>query len=145
MFTIGVFGIITDEKERVLLCHRRDFDLWNLPGGRVEAGESPWSALVREIEEETCLRVVPAHLSGVYSKPDRNEIVLSFSCLVTGGSIHLTDEADQIEYFELERIPSNTSPKQIERIKDYFADRGKTYYRVQTGPSAVDFINEGQM
>ena len=26
MFTIGVFGIITDEKDRVLLCHRRDFD-----------------------------------------------------------------------------------------------------------------------
>ena len=48
MFTIGVFGIITDERDRVLLCHRRDFDLWNLPGGRVEAGESPWSALVRE-------------------------------------------------------------------------------------------------
>ncbi len=26
MFTIGVFGIITDDKDRVLLCHRRDFD-----------------------------------------------------------------------------------------------------------------------
>ena len=70
MFTIGAFGIITDEKDRVLLCHRRAFDLWNLPGGRVEVGESPWSALVREIEEETCLKVVPVHLSGVYSKTE---------------------------------------------------------------------------
>ena len=101
MFTIGVFGIITDDKDRVLLCHRRDFDLWNLPGGGVEAGESPWAALVREIEEETGLNAVPIHLSGVYSKPDKNEIVLSFFCQVTGGAIQLTDEADQIEYFHL--------------------------------------------
>ena len=130
--TIGVFGIITDERDRVLLYHRRDFDLWNLPGGRVEAGESPWSALVREVEEETCLKVVPVHLSGVYSKTDRNEVVLSFYCQVTGGSAHLTDEADKIKYFELERIPGNTVPKQIERIKDFFADKAKTYCKVQT-------------
>ncbi len=85
------------ERDRVLLCHRRDFDLWNLPGGRVEAGESP-----------------------------------SFFCQVTGGSAHLTDEADKIKYFELERIPGNTVPKQIERIKDFFADKAKTYCKVQT-------------
>ena len=51
MFTIGVFGIMTDNEGRVLFCHRRDYDLWNLPGGGVEAGESPWEALVREIKE----------------------------------------------------------------------------------------------
>ena len=141
MFTIGVFGIITDDKDRVLLCHRRDFDLWNLPGGGVEAGESPWAALVREIEEETGLNAVPVHLSGVYSKTDKSEIVLSFFCQVTGGTIQLTDEADQIEYFHLDRIPSNTSPKQVERVKDYFADKTRTYYKVQTGPSAIDLVN----
>ena len=108
VFTIGVFGIITDDKDRVLLCHRRDFDLWNLPGGGVEAGESPWAALVREIEEETGLNAVPVHLSGVYSKPDKNEIVLSFFCRVTGGTVQLTDEADQIEYFHLDRTAHNS-------------------------------------
>jgi 8-oxo-dGTP pyrophosphatase MutT (NUDIX family) len=51
MFTIGVFGMITDNEGRVLFCHRRDYDLWNLPGGGVEAGERPWEALVREIKE----------------------------------------------------------------------------------------------
>lgn len=145
MFTIGVFGIITDNKDRVLLCHRRDYDLWNLPGGGVEAGESPWDALVREIKEETGLTAKPIQLTGVYSKPDKNEIVLSFVCEITGGKIMLTDEADKIEYFEIDQIPKNTSPKQVERIKEYFSDKSKTYFHNQTGPSSIDLINEGKM
>ena len=142
MFTIGVFGIITDNEERVLLCHRRDHDLWNLPGGGVEAGESPWDALVREIKEETGLEAKPAHLTGVYSKPDKNEIVLSFACQITGGEITLNDEADKIEYFEVGQIPKNTSPKQVERIKEYFSDKSKTRFRIQTGPSSIDLIKQ---
>ena len=145
MFTIGVFGIITDNEGRVLLCHRRDYDLWNLPGGGVEAGESPWDALVREIKEETGLEAKPDHLTGVYSKPDKNEIVLSFTCQVTGGKITLNDEADKIEYFEVGQIPKNTSPKQVERIKEHFSDKSKTYFRIQTGPSSIDLIKEGKM
>lgn len=145
MFKIGVFGIITDSQERVLLCHRRDYDLWNLPGGGVEAGEIPWDALAREIKEETGLEAKPVHLAGVYSKPDKNEIVLSFACQIKGGKITPTDEADKIEYFEVGQIPKNTSPKQVERIKDYLTDKSKTLYRVQTSPSSIDLIKEGKL
>lgn len=145
MLSIGVFGIITDSDERVLLCHRNDHDLWNLPGGGVLAGESPWDALAREIKEETGLEARPVHLTGVYSKPDKNEIVLSFVCQITGGEITLTDEADKIKYFEVSQIPKNTSPKQVERIKDYLSDKNKTNFRVQTGPSLIDLIKEGKL
>lgn len=144
-FTIGAFAIILDDQGRVLLCHRRDYDLWNLPGGGVEAGESPWQALVREVKEETGLEAKPIHLTGVYSKPDKNDIVLSFACRITGGEIALTDEADKIEYFEVGKIPKNTVPKQVERIKDYFSDKSKTFYRVQTSPSSIDLIREGKL
>ncbi|MDE3001579.1 MAG: NUDIX domain-containing protein [Gemmatimonadota bacterium] len=145
MFRVGVFGIITDDKDRVLLCHRRDFDLWNLPGGGVDPGESPCGALVREIEEETGLEAAPVHLSGVYSKPDSNEIVFSFFCRVTGGAIRLTDEADRIEYFSPDRIPRNTVPKQVERIRDFFSDRKGTHYRVQSGAGARELIRQGKL
>jgi 8-oxo-dGTP pyrophosphatase MutT (NUDIX family) len=40
-FAMGTFGIILDADGRVLLCHRRDIDLWNLPGGGVRPGEAP--------------------------------------------------------------------------------------------------------
>jgi len=145
MFTIGVFGIITDNEGRVLLCHRRDYDLWNLLGGGVEDGESPWDALVREIKEETGLDARPIHLTGVYSKPNKNEVVLSFVCQITGGEITLTDEADKIEYFEVEQIPKNTSQKQIERINEYFSDKSKTRFHDQIGPTSIDLIKEGKM
>lgn len=145
MFRIGVFGIVTDDEDRVLLCHRRDYDLWNLPGGGVENGETPWDALVREIREETGLDAAPVHLSGVYSKPESNEVVFSFFCQITGGAVRLTDEADRIEYFPLDRIPRNTVPKQVERIVDYFSDRSNTHYKVQGGPSAIGQIKEGKL
>lgn len=47
---------------RVLLCHRsagRQWfpDVWDLPGGHVECGESPMQALARELEEELGIRI----------------------------------------------------------------------------------------
>lgn len=145
MFRIGVVGIITDNEGRVLLCHRTDYDLWNLPGGGVEAGESPWDALVREIKEETGFEAELVHLTGVYSKPDKNEIVLSFACQIIGGEIKPNDESDKIEYFEVGQIPKNTSPHQVERIKEFFSDKSKTRFRTQTGPSSIDLIKEGKL
>lgn len=57
MFAIGVSAVIFDARGRVLLCHRRDMDVWNLPGGVVESGELPTEAVVREAKEETGLEV----------------------------------------------------------------------------------------
>jgi 8-oxo-dGTP diphosphatase len=45
------------EVGRVLLCHRSASrtwypDVWDLPGGHIEEGETPAAALVRELHEE---------------------------------------------------------------------------------------------
>lgn len=132
-FTIGVFGIIFDKQKRVLLCHRCDQDLWNLPGGGLESGESPGDGVRREIKEESGLDTEIVSLAGVYSKPDKNEVVLSFVCKIIGGKITLNDEADKIEYFEVNKFPPNTSQKQVERIKDAISNPDKITYKVQTG------------
>jgi len=145
MFKLGAFAIIKDEKKRVLLCHRLDYDLWNLPGGGVEEKESPWQAVIREVKEETELDVEVERISGVYSKPEKNEVVFAFICKVVGGEARTTNEADRIEYFEFERIPKNTAPRQVERIKYALAEYGKTPFRIQRGESSIDLVKKGRL
>lgn len=117
-FTIGVFGIIFNRKKEVLLCHRRDKDIWNLPGGGLEPGEFITDALTREVKEETGLEVKIVKLVGVYDKVQERDVVFSFVCKVVSGKILLNSEADVIEYFPFDDLPLNIAPKHLRRIKD---------------------------
>lgn len=51
-----VAGVIRDQCGRILLAQRAEGShlagLWEFPGGKREAGESRWQALVRELDEE---------------------------------------------------------------------------------------------
>ena len=144
MFTIGAFAIIFDEQNQVLLCHRRDFDAWNLPGGGVESGELPTEAVIREVKEETALEVVIERLVGVYGKTDKDELVFAFTCRIIGGRLSTTNEASDCQYFKLEQIPSNTSPKQVERIHDAMRSDGQPIFRRQTAPSTQEMLKQLQ-
>ena len=144
-FTIGVFGMVFDEQNRVLLCHRKDHDLWNLPGGALESGEAPWNGVRREVKEETGLDVEVTKLVGVYSKPEKDDMVFSFVCKIKGGQITLNDEADQIEYFEIDKLPTNTVPKQVERIKDFLETSDEVTLKIQTGKSTIELLKEGKL
>ena len=59
-------GVIFDKSGRVLICRRgegrRNAHLWEFPGGKLEAGESPEACLVRELQEELAL---PAAVRGI--------------------------------------------------------------------------------
>lgn len=123
----------------VLLSHRRDLDLWNLPGGGVEQDETPWDAAVREVFEETGLYVTIEKLSGIYSKPGRNGITLCFECIVTGGARQATDEADEHRYFALEHLPQRLSPNQRQYIQDWSSGNMPTLRR-QDGPPAREWL-----
>jgi 8-oxo-dGTP diphosphatase len=114
---VGAVAVICDGP-RALLSHRRDVDLWDLPGGAVEVGETPWEAAVREAEEETGLRVEVERLTGVYGKRVEPELVLVFRCRRIGGQIRPTPEADRHAWTALEDLPVNFSPNQAERLRD---------------------------
>lgn len=131
LFSCGVFAFIFEGKNKILLCHRRDYDLWNLPGGRLEEGESPWEGVIRETKEETGFDVIVKRLSGIYYKPEQNEIVFCFICEIVGGNIQVNDEADTIEYFLMDAIPKNTIPKHIERIKDILDNPEQIIMKIQ--------------
>jgi len=144
VFTIGTFAIIFDEHNKVLLCHRRDYDLWNLPGGGVKKGESPWEGVVREVKEEVCLDVEVVRLQGVYSKPEKDDVVFCFICKPVGGNIALTDEASEIKYFGINDIPHNISSKQLERVRDAL-NSDELVLKVQKGPSSIELVKQGKL
>lgn len=124
MFSIGAFAIVMNESGQVLLCHRRDSDAWNLPGGGVENGEMPTEAVLREVEEETGLEVVIERLVGVYGKVVKDELVFVFTCREIGGELRPTDIYDRHDYFGLEEIPAKTPPKHVGRVRDALQNTG---------------------
>lgn len=106
----GVAALIRDGAGRVLLQRRSDDGTWSLPAGAVDPGESPAQALVREVWEETGLRVVPQKVAGVFSGPgfrhtypngDRVDVFsVVFLCRVVGGTLYGRDgESLELRYF----------------------------------------------
>lgn len=123
------------------MCRRPDLGIWNLPGGGVESGETPWQAVVREVKEEVGLDVRVERLVGVYAKPNADEVVFSFGCRIVGGSPSLSEEADAIESFPVDALPPRTSPKHAERIRD--ASPGVLPLLKELGPSARTLVERG--
>jgi len=66
-------AVITDSEGRVLLVRKRGTHCFMQPGGKLNLGESPKEALVRELREELGSRVVEAEFLGVFSAPAANE------------------------------------------------------------------------
>jgi 8-oxo-dGTP diphosphatase len=137
IFRIGVFALIFDAG-RVLLGHRRDIDWWNLPGGGMEAGETVDEALCREVREETGLEVEVERLVGVYSKPQKQEVVLTFRCRVVGGKLQETEETRESRYFSPNALPTNTLPKHRQRIEDALLDQPSAIIRAQRSSTQED-------
>src|SRR5262245_61880611 len=65
----SAFAIILHSRH-VLLVKPRDKSNWQLPGGRLEPGETPAQAVIREVREETGLQAQVGRLTGRYHRED---------------------------------------------------------------------------
>jgi mutator protein MutT len=65
----AAFAVVRNGSGRILLVRRADDGYWELPGGRVEVGESASAAVVREVAEEAGVTIQVTELAGVYSDP----------------------------------------------------------------------------
>jgi 8-oxo-dGTP pyrophosphatase MutT (NUDIX family) len=111
---VGCSAAIFDEAGRIFLTRRADNGQWCLPGGGMESGESAAEACVREVWEETGLRVHVKRLVGVYSHPDQlvvypdgnkaHIVALHFEAEITGGEPGLSNETTDFGYFTLEEV-----------------------------------------
>ncbi|MFI0486011.1 NUDIX domain-containing protein [Actinomadura sp. 9N215] len=64
--SVSVSGIVVRDDERVLALKRADDGRWAPPGGVLELDETPFEGVVREVFEETGVKVEPDRLTGVY-------------------------------------------------------------------------------
>ena len=73
----GAYGVIHNADKVALVLKGRGAYVgqWDLPGGKIEVGEDPEAALLREIEEETGLHPNRYRLIGVFS----NRTIHSFT------------------------------------------------------------------
>ena len=117
LFQVFAAAVIIDQQENILLVKTTYQRLhpWGLPGGSLEYGEHPEEAVVREVWEETSLRVCIEKLLLINSwLPDR--VGLYYLCRITEGTFQPSDEVSEIAYFSVDKLP-DIRPIDIDIVK----------------------------
>jgi len=95
-----VAGLIIGDDHRILITQRRaDQELplqWEFPGGKVEPGESPVAALVRELGEEIGVTVAVGRIWEVlfHAYPAFDLVMLVYVCRIVDGVPRPVEVAD---------------------------------------------------
>ncbi len=127
---IGVGGVVVHE-ERALLIRRGKPPLlgrWMIPGGTVELGETLVEALVREMQEETGLRVEPQQMLAVVDRIEREEgrvayhfVIVDYLCRLVSGEARAGSDAQEVAWVRPEELPAyDLTPKALEVVRDAF-------------------------
>ena len=117
--TLVVAGLIIGDDHRVLISQRRaDQALplqWEFPGGKVEPGEAPADALVRELREELGVTVAVGRIWDVlfHAYPAFDLVMLVYACRIVDG------EPRAVEVAEVAWVP----PHELARWDILPADR----------------------
>jgi ADP-ribose pyrophosphatase YjhB (NUDIX family) len=124
---LDVRGVVFRDDALLLVRESHD-DLWNLPGGWVDVGESPSEAVEREVLEETGYETRAVKLLALYdrdkhaSTPHRWHIWKAcFLCELTGDTQSEPDgEISEVRFFEPDRLPDldnvRMAPDYVERF-----------------------------
>ena len=128
LMTVGC-GIIIEKEKQILLQHRKDQDIWGIPGGVMEPGETFLETAVRETFEETGLTAEQLQLFGLYSGekgfseyPNGDKMysvqIIFLSSRFSGKLNHSTDESHEHRFFSRNNLP-NLLPNQEPFIQDW--------------------------
>lgn len=136
----GCDVFILDKDKNLLLIQRTDNNLWALPGGYQNLGETPKECAIRECMEETGFNVEILDLIGVFSSlkydlknyplKDIEICHLFFLGKVIGGKETTSIESKNIEWFPKEAMPQLSDGHEI-RINygwEYTEQNKKAYF-----------------
>lgn len=115
-----IVAVIDDGK--ILLTKREDFEVWCLPGGGVEDGESLAEGAIREAREETGLDVKLTRLVGVYSRLGggmHDVHAVLYAAEPIGGELKTQPhETIEVAYFPFDQLPQELLFGHKKRIQD---------------------------
>ena len=123
-------AVVVNDCNEVLLLHRSDNDLWGLPGGVMEPGETIEETARREVFEETGLKLGEIKLLGVYSGmdlhyiyPNEDEVFLVANVFLarefTGQMAGDGMESKAVKFFNINNLPESINPPDIPILKDF--------------------------
>jgi 8-oxo-dGTP pyrophosphatase MutT (NUDIX family) len=120
MTTIGAFAVLRDDDGRVL-CVKQNYPPheWTLPGGRVEAHESPIAALHREVLEESGYHIAIAGFLGAYARTHADDVVLVFTARILDRVAWTPNgEIAMLDFFAPNALPEPMNSRNRLRIGD---------------------------
>jgi 8-oxo-dGTP diphosphatase len=126
---VAATALISNEEAMILMV-RHPRRGWELPGGKIEEGESIIDGLRREILEEAGVQVEIDTLTGIYSNILRNLVILPFVGRWVSGN--LTTSAESIECVWVSRdevLARITHPAIYDRTRDMLAFSGKIIHK----------------
>jgi len=78
LLIIATRAVVWDQEGRVLFIRRRDNGKWAMPAGAMELDESIYGCVVREVWEESGLKVHAATLFAIWSAPEITSVVTHY-------------------------------------------------------------------
>ena len=102
---------------------------WSFPSGFVDRGEPLEEALLREVWEETGLRVSIAGLVGVYSSRGNPVVVVAYAAEPVGGSLVEEDDLSGLRGFPTEQLPEMAFPHDERIVRDWLTVRARSETR----------------
>ena len=141
LMACGISAVVLNERRQVLLVRSNETDQWMPIGGMVEPGEEPADAAVREVFEETSVRMTPRKVAGVFDGPDVqysngdrvHYMTIVFLCVAISGEPHPSDnENSDARYFDPDQMPP-LSDDHRRNISIALADRPDAVFHFRGG------------
>ncbi|MCC9307560.1 NUDIX hydrolase [Kitasatospora sp. RB6PN24] len=120
----GIAAAIVIREGRVLMVRRRVSEgqlSWQFPAGKIEPGESPEQAAVRETAEETGLNVAAIKVLGERVHPETGRWMSYMVCKIVSGTAAVGDprELDALAWVALAEIPEYVPYGIFEPVQAY--------------------------
>ncbi|GAA1526619.1 NUDIX domain-containing protein [Actinomadura kijaniata] len=124
LHSVSVTGVVVRDDGYVLAIKRADDGRWVPPGGVLELDETPQEGVVREVFEETGLKIEPERLTGVYKNVKLGVVTLAFLCRPVSGEAGPSAEATQVEWLSPEEAANRMPEARAARVADALRSGG---------------------